>query len=72
MYKEVFFHNDYMVQALHTFLNLINFKRIINSISSACGLPLKPVCPIEIILSFFTITHPTEGFDPVNPFLSSC
>ena len=37
---------------------------------SACGRPLKLVCPIEIILSFFTITQPTEGFSPVNPLLA--
>ena len=31
---------------------------------------MYPVCPIEIILSFLTITQPTEGFSPVNPFLA--
>ena len=39
-----------------------------NALCSACGLPFKPVCPIEIIWSFFTIKQPTEGFSPVKPF----
>ena len=35
------------------------------ALNSACGLPSNDVCPIEIILSFLTITHPTDGLDPV-------
>ena len=43
-------------------------KELFIALYSACGLPLNPVWPIDIILSFLTITHPTEGFSPVNPF----
>ena len=37
------------------------------ALCSACGLPLYPVWPIEIILSFFTIKQPTDGLSPVKP-----
>ena len=43
-------------------------KQFLIALNSAWGLPLNEVCPIEIILSFLTITQPTDGFDPVNPW----
>ena len=39
----------------------------LNGKPHACGFPFNPVDPIDIILSFFTITQPTAGFIPVNP-----
>ena len=45
------------------------FLHLLIATDSACGLPLKPVCPKDKILLFLTIKQPTEGFKPVNPFL---
>ena len=42
-----------------------------NAFASACGLPLKEVRPDDIIELFFTTTHPTEGFNEVEPRLIS-
>ena len=48
------------------FLNLIF---LFNALNSACGLPFILVNPEDIIEPSFSITHPTEGFVPVEPKL---
>ena len=53
---------------LTTHMLFPSIKLLFKAIVSACGLPLILVTPNETIFLFFTITHPTEGFFPVNPF----